>query len=53
MRWHPPQSLRSRRLVRRVRSPGANIDLARDGLVDDGLPLFLQQLDQLLLGLDA
>ena len=32
---------------------GADIDLARDGLVDDGPLLFLQQRDQLLLGVDV
>ena len=40
-------------LVRRVGFPGPNIDLARDGLVDDGLLLLLQQFDQLLLGADV
>ena len=32
---------------------GSNVDLARDGLVDDGLLLLLQQLDQLFLGADV
>ncbi len=40
-------------LVGLVRLPGANVDLARDGLVDDGLLLLLQQRNQLLLRADV
>ena len=32
---------------------GSDVDLARDGLVDDGLLLLLQQRNQLLLGADV
>ena len=53
MRWHLTQPVHPGRLVGRVRLAGADIDPASDGLVDKGLPLLLQQLDQLLLGLDA
>jgi len=37
-------------LVGRVRLAGADVDLAGDGLVDEGLTVFFEQLDQLLLG---
>ena len=37
----------------RVGLSGSDIDLAGDGLVDDGLSLFLEQGDQLLLGSDV
>ena len=47
-----PQPLHARVLVGRVRLPGA-VHLARHGLVDNGLLLFLQQLDQLLFGADV
>ena len=40
-------------LVDLVGLPGANVDLSRDGLVDDGLLLLLQQRNQLLLGADV
>ena len=40
-------------LVGRVGLAGSDVDPARDGLVDDGLLLLLQQRDQLLLGADV
>ena len=40
-------------VVGRVGLAGADVDPARDGLVDDGLLLLLQQRDQLLLGADV
>ena len=49
MGWHIPQPLDTGRLVGRVELAGADVDPARDGLVDDGLLLLLQQRDQLLL----
>ena len=53
MRWHLPQPLDTRGLVGRVGLAGTNVDLAGDGLVDDGLLLLLQQRNQLLLGADV
>ena len=37
----------------RVRLAGSDVDLTRDGLMDDGLLLLLQQRNQLLLGADV
>ena len=48
-----PQPLDTRILVGPVRLPGAHVDLTRNGLVDNGLLLLLQQRDQLLLGADV
>ena len=48
-----PQPFHARRLVGRKGPAGADVDLARNGLVDDGLLLLLQQRDQLLLGADV
>ena len=48
-----PQPLHPGVLVGRIRLTGSDIDLARDGLVDDGLLLLLQQLDQPFLGADV
>ena len=53
MCWHLPEPLYSGVLVGRVGLSGSDIDLARDGLVDEGLPVLLQQLDLPLRGLDA
>ena len=53
MRRHIPQPLDAGGLVGRVELAGADVDPAGDGLVDDGLPLLLQQRDQLLLGADV
>jgi hypothetical protein len=39
--------------VGRIGLAGADVDLAGDGLVDEGLPVFFEQLDQLLLGADG
>ena len=50
---HVPQPLDAGRLVGRVGLAGADVDPARDRLVDDGLLLLLQQRDQLLLGADV
>ena len=43
---HLPQPLHSGILIGRIRLAGSDIDLSRDGLVDSGLLLLLQQLDQ-------
>ena len=48
-----PQPLHARGLVGRIGLAGADVDLARNGLVDDGLLLLLQQRNQLLLGADV
>ena len=53
MRRHIPQPLDAGGLVGRVGLAGADVDPAGDGLVDDGLPLLLQQRDQPLLGADV
>ena len=53
MRRHVPKPLHAGGLVGLVRLPGANVDLARNGLVDEGLFLLLQQRNQLLLGADV
>ncbi len=53
MRRHVPQPLDAGGLVGRVGLAGADVDLAGDGLVDDGLLLLLQQRTQLLLGADV
>ena len=50
---HLPQPLHPGVLVGRIGLAGSDIDLARDGLVDDGLLLLLQQLDQPFLGADV
>jgi len=50
---HLPKPFHARVLVNRVRLAGSDINLSCDGLVDDGLFLFLQQRDQLLLGTDV
>ena len=52
MRWHVLQPLDAGGLAGRVGLAGADVDLAGDGLVDDGLLLLLQQRNQLLLGAD-
>ena len=49
---HLPQPFDTGGLVGRVRLAGSDVDLARDGLVDDGPLLLLQQCNQLLLGAD-
>ena len=51
--WHVPQPLDAGGLVGRIGLAGADVDSARDGLVDDGLLLLLQQRDQLLLSADV
>ena len=53
MRRHIPQPLDAGGLVGRVGLAGADVDPARDGPVDDGLLLLLQQRNQLLLGADV
>ena len=53
MRRHVSQPLQAGGLVGRVGLAGADVDLAGDGLVDDGLLLLLQQRTQLLLGADV
>ena len=53
MRRHVSQPLHAGGLAGRVGLAGSDIDLARDVLVDDGLLLLLQELDQLLLGADV
>ena len=53
MRRHVAQPLDAGGLVGRVGLAGADVDLAGDGLVDDGLLLLLQQRTQLLLGADV
>ena len=50
---HIAQPLDDGGLVGRVGLAGADVDPARDGLVDDSLLLLLQQRDQLLLGADV
>ena len=50
---HIPQPLNTGVLVGRVWLAGSDIDLARHGLVDDGLFLLLQKLDQPFLGKDV
>ena len=50
---HLPQPFRAGVLVGRVGLAGADVDLTRDGLVDNGLLLFLQQCNQLLFGTDV
>ena len=50
---HLSQPLHPWVLVGRIRLAGSDINLARDGLVDDGLPLLLQMLDQPFLGADG
>ena len=45
MHRHIPQPLHAGGLVGRIGSTGADVDLAGDGLVDDGLLLLLQQRD--------
>ena len=49
MRRHLAQPLHAGGLVSRVGLAGAHVDLAGDGLVDEGLLLLLQQRHQLLL----
>ena len=51
--WHVAQPLDAGGFVGRVGLAGADVDPARDGLVDDGLLLLPQQRDQLLLGADV
>ena len=46
---HVPQPLNAGGLVGRIGLTGADIDAARDGLVDDGLLLLVQQRNQLIL----
>ena len=53
MRRHVPEPLHAGGLVGRVGPAGADVHLARHGLVDNGLLLLLQQRDQLLLGADV
>ena len=53
MRRHYSHVLHTGVLVRRVRPTRPNVDPTRDGLLDDGLSLFLQHGDQLLLGADV
>ena len=53
MDGHVPQPRKSRVPVGRIASARSDIDLAHDGLVDDGLLLLLQQLDQPFLGADV
>ena len=52
MLWRPPEPLHAGGLVNRVRLAGADVHLARHGLVDNGLLLLLQQRDQFLFGAD-
>ena len=51
--WNILEPLDAGGLVGRVGLASADVDPARDGLVDDGLLLLLQQRDQLLLGTDV
>ena len=51
--WNLPQPLHAGVLVGWVGLAGPDIDLARHCLVDDGLLLLLQQLDQPFLGPDV
>ena len=53
MRRHVAQPLHAGGLVGRVGLAGAHVNLAGDGLVDEGLLLLLQQRNQLLLGADV
>ena len=53
MRRHLPQPLDPERFVDRVGLAGTDVDLARDSLLNDGLLLLLQQLDQFPLGADV
>ena len=53
MRRHVAQPLHAGGLVGRVGLAGAHVNLAGDGLVDEGLLLLFQQRHQLLLGADV
>ena len=50
---HVPQPFHAGGLVGMVRLAGSDIHPARDGLVDNGLLLLLQQRNQLLFGADV
>ena len=50
---HLPQPFHAGGLVSRIGLAGADVHFSRDGLVDEGLLLLLQQRDQLLLGADV